>query len=202
MYKQLDSYIQNLVEEGFDPPAGRKKKLKQLAEYVIQQQKEGETARLTFICTHNSRRSHLCQIWAATAAYYFGLSQVETYSGGTEATAFNPNAVRAVERAGFRVESPGGENPQYRIYFAEDEPPLVCFSKTFDDPYNPKEEFAAIMTCTDADQRCPTVPGASVRISIPYVDPKEADGTPQESRVYDERCLQIATEMFYLMSQV
>ncbi|MFW5761624.1 MAG: protein-tyrosine-phosphatase [Cyclobacteriaceae bacterium] len=143
------------------------------------------------------------QIWAATAAAYYGFAgEVNTYSGGPEATAFNPRAVASIERAGFNVHNPGDENPHYQVTYSNNGQVMECFSKKYDDPSNTSENFAAIMTCSDADKNCPFIPGASLRVPIPYVDPKEADGTDQEAAIYDERCKQIATEMFYLMSQV
>jgi len=136
------------------------------------------------------------------AAAYFGVDGVRTFSGGTEATAFNPRAVAAIERAGFVVESSGGNNPHYHVTFADSGPVLECFSKTYDHPCNPREGFAAVMTCSDADEACPVVFGAAMRSPIHYEDPKAADGTPEETSVYDARCLQIATEMLYLFSRV
>jgi hypothetical protein len=198
MYSELQSYINNLGKMDSKIPDQRKEKLNAIADYI----RAKEEARLTFICTHNSRRSHLCQIWAFVMAKYFGLDNIDTYSGGTEATAFNPRAVTTIKRAGFEVDNPGGENPRYKVYFDDAEEPLICYSKTFDDSYNPQKNFAAIMTCSDADQNCPPVSGAENRFSIPYVDPKESDGTPQEVKTYDKRCKQIADEMYYLMSKV
>ncbi|MDZ7659360.1 protein-tyrosine-phosphatase [Fodinibius sp.] len=198
MYSTLQSYIDDLDNLVNEIPDQRKQKLAKIADYI----RSKEPAKLNFICTHNSRRSHLCQIWAATLAEYFGVESVETYSGGTEATAFNSRAVAAIERAGFKVENPGGENPKYEVSFDDESKPLICFSKTFDDSHNPEKDFAAIMTCSDADANCPIVPGAEKRFSIPYVDPKESDGTSKEKETYDERCRQIASEMYYMMSQV
>lgn len=198
MFSKLSSYIQNIESEVSEISDNRKNQLNNIADYI----REKDEAKLTFICTHNSRRSHLCQIWAKVMAKYLGLDNLETYSGGTEATAFNPRAVAAIERAGFMVENPGGNNPHYKIFFDENEKPLICFSKTFDDTYNPQKGFAAIMTCSDADENCPVVPGAEKRFSIPYVDPKESDGTSHEAETYDKRCRQIATEMYCLMSEV
>ena len=202
MYKKLEATI-NELKQGFDEiPSGRKKLLREVADFISQELEENGTVKLNFICTHNSRRSHLAQIWTQTAAAYYDIDGVETYSGGTEATAFNPRAVSAIERAGFDIENPGGENPAYRIQFDEDAEPMVCFSKTFDDSANPSENFAAIMTCSDADANCPFVPGAAFRKPVTYSDPKEADGTDKEQETYDERCIQIGTEMFYMMHQV
>jgi len=202
MYKKLEATI-NELKQGFDEiPSGRKKLLREVADFISQELEENGTVKLNFICTHNSRRSHLAQIWTQTAAAYNNIDGVETFSGGTEATAFNPRAVAAIERAGFEVENPGGENPEYRIQFDEDAEPMVCFSKTFDDPANPSKDFAAIMTCSDADANCPFVPGATFRKPVTYNDPKEADGTVKEQEIYDERCMQIGTEMFYMMHQL
>lgn len=198
MYSEIELYISSLEESRKEIPDQRKNKLTAVANYV----RSKRSPKLTFICTHNSRRSHLCQIWSAVMAEHFDIDNIETFSGGTEATAFNPRAVAAINRAGFKVEEPGGENPRYKVFFDEDEEPLTCFSKTFEDSYNPQKEFAAVMTCTDADENCPFVPGAEKRFSIPYVDPKESDGTPREAETYDARCKQIANEMYYLMSQV
>ena len=202
MYQSLEKYIKKIEAEIPGIPEDRREKLHEVAEYIKKSHGENESAKLTFICSHNSRRSTLSQIWAAVFAHYYGIDQVETFSGGTEATAFNPRAVAAIERAGFVVKNKEGENPHYSVYFSDDAIPLECFSKTYDDPFNPQKDFVAVMTCSDADQNCPFIPGASKRISLPYRDPKESDGTPQESDVYDERCRQIAMEMAYVMSQL
>ncbi len=196
MYPNIDNYIQSLIPEMELIPRPRQELLLRLAEQV----QPGVS--LTFICTHNSRRSHFGQIWAAVAAAWYGVEGVKTYSGGTEATAFNLRAVAALERAGFRVENPGGENPFYRVSFSENEPALECFSKVYDHPANPSQDFIAVMTCSEADENCPFIPGATLRVPLTYEDPKEADGTPEETARYDERCRQIAAEMFFLFSQV
>jgi len=203
MYPELSTYIESVVSDMAAIPQERKDQLKKIALYVKTKKQSNEPANLTFICTHNSRRSHMSQVWAATAAAYYGIEDgINTYSGGTEATAFNPRAVAAIERAGFKVENPGGDNPRYKVAYAGNAPPMECFSKKYDDPSNVDENFAAVMTCSEADKNCPFIPGASLRVPIPYADPKESDGTDQEAATYDERCKQIATEMFYIMSQM
>lgn len=202
MYPKLQSTIESLIPSIFVLPVERTARLDKLVEFIAQARLDERPIRLNFICTHNSRRSHLGQLWAQTAAAYFGIKGVETFSGGTEATAFNPRAVAAIERSGFSVENPGGDNPRYGIRFDAEAAPQICFSKTYDDDTNPKAEFAAVMTCTDADQNCPVVFGSSLRLSLPYDDPKSADGTSEEAQRYDERSAQIATEMLYVFSQV
>ncbi len=201
-YPKLELYIQGLLQETSLINYERKKKLADLAEYIQLKQLKERTAALNFICTHNSRRSHISQIWAATAAAHFRFKRIATFSGGTEATAFNPRAVAAMERAGFVIGKPEGTNPHYEVSFSSDSEPLVCYSKTFDDANNPKREFAAIMTCSEADANCPFIPGADWRLPLTYEDPKEADGTAQEALRYDERVRQIGREIFYAMKLI
>jgi len=202
MHADLKQYLDSTLLGVHRIPEERKRPLEDVAALISSKRKGGEATELTFICTHNSRRSQMGQLWAAAAAAHFGIDEVLTYSGGTEATAFNPRAVAAMEKAGFVIEKPGGDNPRYLVTFDESGPAIECFSKTYDDPTNPAEDFVAIMTCADADEACPVVSGAALRAPIRYDDPKVADGTPEEEAVYDERCLQIATEMLYLFSRV
>lgn len=163
----------------------------------------GKDANLTFICTHNSRRSHMSQIWAQTAASYYGLDHVNAFSGGTEATACNCRTVAAMRRAGFSiVKTTEGGNPVYLVQFSDDHPPVRAYSKLYNADGNPKQGFIALMTCSQADKKCPVVEGAVARYAIHYVDPKLCDDTPDEPVAYNERCQEIAREMFYIMSRV
>lgn len=199
----LQLYVEQVTSEFDQIPEERKVVLTTLALYVSTKRSPGEAARLTFICTHNSRRSHMAQLWTQAAAYYYQHKGIETYSGGTEATAFNPRAVKAMQKAGFTIKTLNeGENPLYAVSFAGGVPGIEAFSKKYDDPLNPQQDFAAIMTCSGADNNCPFIPGASLRIPIPYDDPKAFDDTVQEEVKYDERCHQIAREMFFMVSKV
>jgi hypothetical protein len=202
-FPNLQEYMTRRASEFDLIPKERKSDLSKIAQFIKDENKAGKPAPLVFICTHNSRRSHLAQIWAATAASWYSIPGVESYSGGTEATAFNARAIAAIERAGFKVaKQEDGTNPRYSVRFQEAGQPFICFSKVYGDSTNPKQGFCAVMTCSQADKACPLVKGCSLRVAIPYDDPKEADGTPQEAAKYDERCAQIAREMFYLCSQV
>lgn len=182
--------------------AERRAVLDPAAEYMSQKLAAGEQAQLTFICTHNSRRSHLAQIWAQVAADYYGLTDVLTYSGGTEVTACNIRTVRALRRAGLQVvNTTDDDNPRYLVQYAENRLPITVFSKVYGSPPNPKEGYAAMMCCADVDGQCPVVHGAELRIPLHYLDPKAMDDTPQEAATYDERSLQIGAEMFYVISR-
>lgn len=201
VYPTLETYIQTITKDFSKIPNERKTQLKKIALYTETKIKSGEDADLLFICTHNSRRSQMSQIWSQLAANYFGLKHVKTYSGGTEATAFNPRAVEALKRAGFKISKLSEDkNPIYKVTYNDTDYSLTAFSKKYSDAPNPQSNFCAIMTCSQADQTCPFITGQSLRIALPYEDPKAFDGTPEESKMYDERCKQIATEMFYLFS--
>lgn len=183
-------------------PEARKSVLDPLIAYIQDKVDRAEIARLNFICTHNSRRSQLSQVWAQTAAAYFGIP-AQCYSGGVEVTAFNERAIAALQRSGFRVVPTAGTNPMVEVFHSEGgHQPVRAFSKLFDDPENGSGPFAAVMTCSHADENCPFIPGAEIRIPVRYEDPKEFDGLPQEAAKYDERSLQIASELFYVFSKI
>jgi arsenate reductase len=145
----------------------------------------------------------MSQIWAKTAAHYYGLERVQAYSGGTQETCCNPRTITAMRRVGFAVkDATTGENPLYLIQYAADRPPIRAYSKLYNADANPKEGFIALMTCSSADKTCPNVEGAVARYAIHYTDPKLCDDTPTETAAYNERCREIAREMFFIMSQV
>ncbi len=204
LYPPLAEFIAERRNEFDQIGETRKRQLRQLADYLRDRLTAGNPAQLTFICTHNSRRSHLSQIWAQVAAEVYGLNDVHTFSGGTEATAFNPRAVASLRRSGFNIEPEDASlpNPVYEVRHADDIPAQRCFSKEFHQPPNPTAEYGAVMTCAQADDACPVVTGCELRAPIRYDDPKAADDTPQESATYDERSRQICREMMFLMSQV
>lgn len=202
LHPRLSETVAARIDEFGQIDGQRESSLREMASYVRERIASGEDARLVFICTHNSRRSHMAQVWAKTAAAYYNVPGVETFSGGTEATAFNPRAVAALQRAGFRIEAEDAEtNPVYRIWFSDAAEPMEAFSKVYDQPPNPTTDFAAVMTCSQADAACPLVIGATKRIAITYEDPKAFDGTDRETEAYDRRCRQVAREMLFVFSQ-
>lgn len=181
----------------------RKNVLQPLIDYIQLKVENQQKIRLNFICTHNSRRSHLCQVWTQTIAFHYGINNLFCYSGGTEATALFPMVAKTLENQGFEVNSLSeGKNPVYSIKFADNAHPVIGFSKVYDDAFNPKSDFAAIMTCSQADAGCPFISGAEKRIPITYEDPKVFDNTSQQAEKYKERSIQIATEIKYVFSKI
>lgn len=199
---EVQHYISEALQGVASIAEERKSVLRKISEYVQQKISSGQVPELIYVCTHNSRRSHLGQIWGKVAAAYYGLD-VNTYSAGTEATAFNPNAIKAVMKAGLKVQHDGEKtNPLYSVLYDPDREHVYCFSKTYEHTSIPKAGLCAIMTCTEADGNCPFIPGTELRVSCPYTDPKAFDGTPLQDEKYEERCLQIATENLYLFSLI
>jgi arsenate reductase len=201
LFVEIENLIKNLKPESISDD--RKEILKPLTEFIQTKITSDQEIRINFICTHNSRRSHLSQVWAQTMANYFNIKNVFCYSGGTEATALFPMVAETLKNSGFEIKTLSeGKNPVYSIKYAENEPPIIGFSKKLDDDFNPKSKFAAIMTCSQADGGCPFIAGAEKRIPITFEDPKAFDNTPQQVEKYNERSIQIATELFYVFSQI
>lgn len=202
-YKSLKKYCSKLPDEFNQISEERKKELLEIGNYIIEKQIKQRSCKLLFICTSNSRRSHMAQIWAQSASIYYGVDSVWTFSGGTEATKVHANTVAALRRCGFSVEtSQSGDNPNYFVYAGDKAPLGVIYSKKYNNTINPKSNFLAAMVCSEADKSCPVVDGADIRVALPYEDPKYYDGTPSQDQKYDERCRQIAREMFFMMDYV
>ena len=200
-FPKIESFISQLKPETIT--TARKTLLQPLVAYIQTKVDRDQVVNLHFICTHNSRRSHLSQVWAQTMAHYFQLKQVFCYSGGTESTALFPMVAETLRKSGFQIaQLSEGKNPIYSIKYAVNAHPIMGFSKRLEDDFNPKSDFAAIMTCDSANEACPFVPVSEARIPITYADPKAFDDTPQQAEKYQERSMQIATELFYVFSQI
>ncbi len=183
-------------------PADRKLTLEKISAYIKGKLVNKETVNLVYVCTHNSRRSHLGQVWSAVAAAYYGIESIQTFSGGTEATAFHPNAINALAAAGFQIQkTTETTNPVYHVYFNAEQY-STCFSKVYNHPANPVANFASIMTCSDAEENCPFILGCDVRIGTTYHDPKAFDASILQDEKYTERSNQIAMECLYVFSRI
>jgi len=202
MKEEIESYCVERIKEFGLIADERKDLLGKITDYIIYMRVDDSPIQLMYVCTQNSRRSHFGQIWAAVAADFYGIDHVKTFSGGTEATEFHGNAIYSLLEVGFDlIPNNESNNPKYKMLFGKNKSTL-CFSKVYNDGVNPIENFAAIMTCSDAEKNCPFIPGAGLRIATPYEDPKHFDGTDQQSEKYTERCAQIARECLYVFSLV
>ena len=201
MNSRLDITIKSIVRTAINQE--RKALLQPLIDFIQLKVNQGADVNLNFICTHNSRRSHLCQIWSQLAALYYQIPKTYCYSGGTEATALFPKVIAILKEEGMQIEMIADTvNPIYAIKFDQNTIPLVAFSKKYDNNFNPQSQFAAIMTCSQADDDCPYIPDAEKRIPVTFEDPKIADNTDQQDEIYKARSLEIASQMFYVCSQI
>jgi len=201
IFPEIGEHIKSLDPEAL--PEKRRTLLHPLIDYIQRHLREKQETRLNFICTHNSRRSHLSQVWAQTLAAYHNVEKVYCYSGGTEATALFPMVAETLENSGFHIETLSQDNNKvYSIKYAANSHPVIGFSKTFDDPFNPRSGFAAVMTCSQADEGCPFIAGADLLVPMTFEDPKLFDNTPRQVEKYRERSLQIATELHYVFSRI
>jgi arsenate reductase len=203
MFEKVQKKCLELIQQFDSISNDRKAILLQLSVYIQAKIDSNLPIQLMYVCTHNSRRSHFGQIWSAVATDFYSIPQVSTFSGGTESTAFHPNAIQALTDIGFEIFSADltNENPKYTVQFGENLQ-TVCFSKVYDDSVNPANAFAAIMTCSDAEENCPLIPDVELRVSTTYDDPKAFDGTAMESEKYTERSNQIALETLFVFSNL
>ena len=202
MYPILSKTIQQLNWKLINNEE-RKSTLQALIDFIQLKINSKEQITINFICTHNSRRSHLSQVWAQAAASHFGIENVICYSGGTKETELFPKVAETLSDQGFNIFKINDDaNPVYAIKYSDNSQPIIGFSKKYDNPFNPVSAFAAVMTCSQADDGCPFIAGAEKRIPITFEDPKISDNTSIQTEVYAERSLQIATEMFYVFSKI
>lgn len=200
----------SVLEQEFDQiNEDRLIELEFVASQIVQHQKNAGHTDVIFICTHNSRRSQLAQLWLRAACTYYNIENIQTYSGGTEATAFNKRMIDAITRFGFTVKKTNetyegsDDNFVYHANLGDDENDTTpLFSKKYDHSINPSTDFIAIMVCSQADKDCPFVPGASSRIALPYVDPKIHDGTDEEKIAYDNKVREIGREILYIAKRI
>ena len=203
MSKTLKEYIKNIlknIDMGIEK--NRKDKIVKLAQIIKKNHEQQNIVKITFICTHNSRRSQFSQVWAYISALYFKLDFLEFYSGATEVDSVNLNVINALSNSGLKIEKTHKDKAIYLLKSLKKDKGISLYSKLYNSKLNPSKHFIAIMTCSDADQMCPVIKGAEKKVSLPYSDPRGADNTVLEKEVYNQTCSIIAKEMFYLMKQV
>ncbi len=194
---KVEHLVDRLLAETTRISEERRSLLDDIASKMAMEYIENGSLDVLFICTHNSRRSQLAELWLAIGAKHFGLPGLRVWSGGTDVTSFNYRMVFALQHRGFELyRSKEGDNPHYRTRDLNEK---MFFSKRYDDEFNPGKNFMAITVCDDADEGCPMVHGAVARFHLPYVDPKAADDTDKEIEVYIEKVDEIGREILYCL---
>ena len=174
--------------------------INEIVNYIYKKTSENKIPKLNFICTHNSRRSQLCQFWASFFSNYYNI-KCEVYSGGTVETEVHKSVLNNISDYGFNISFKESNNPIYSIKF-KNQNLGNYFSKFYYNFENPKNEFAAIMTCADAENNCPLVEGSEIKFSLPYEDPKKYDKSKNEKNEYKKTSETIASEMNYLFKKI
>ncbi len=199
---EIENYILSISSEVHFISEERKIVLKKISEYINHSLSKRKEAQLLFVCTQNSRRSHIAQVWMQVAAYKYAV-KLQSFSAGGEATAVHPNTLAVLSRAGIKIQKQDeSANPIYEVWLTPDASAIKLFSKTIEDTSLPKINFGAVMVCVDDAEACPYVPNAEFRMGLPYPDPKKGDGTQNETEIYDASSREIAREMFYVLSEV
>ncbi len=179
----------------------RKELLLGAADTVYQHYKEKGKIQLVFVCTHNSRRSQLSEVLAILAAKQYNLS-ITTFSAGTEATSVHENTMLALKEVGVSYSTVQHENQTAYLLTSQAMGEKTLFSKTLQHESLPTQDFFAFMTCDQAAENCPFVPGAVKRIPLTYQDPKVSDSTPQALETYGKTATQILSEMMFIFAQI
>lgn len=203
MKKKLNQFISglNIISIAED----RKEVLNDISLAIAKQAQKSSKVQVNFICTHNSRRSQLCQAWAFVISKFYNLKNLQFYSGGTEETSVYPAVIKTLESNGCIInaeKNTSNTNPTYILKFDDNSEDLKLKSKLMDSELNPNSGFVAIMTCRQADEACPFVPGAEIRKVLEYIDPKFSDNSPEELVEYNKISKTIAREMKFLFSKL
>ena len=203
MSKTLKEYIKIIlknIDMGLEK--SRKDRLVKIAQIIKINHEQQNIVKITFICTHNSRRSQFSQVWAYISSLYFKLDFIKPFSGGTEIDTVNLNVINSLISSGLKIEKTHKGKAIYLLKSFKKDKGINLYSKVYNSKLNPSKHFIAIMTCSDADQMCPVIKGADKKIFLPYSDPIVSDNKGLEKEVYNQTCSIIAKEMFYLMKQV
>ena len=176
----LDKYIDNLDEVILrDYQKSRVKKISQELSGVI-----NSCNKIVFMCTHNSRRSQLSEVWANILSNRLNL-KLSFFSAGTEKTKVYKEVIETLCRVGVDINKEGKLNLTSNT--------INIYSKTLDEIK--EDKFIGIMNCSDAEKHCPLDPRSKKNIKLFYDDPKKYDRTTKESDEYDRTCRLIASEL-------
>lgn len=201
LHKEVSELIEALSKESDLILPTRKEILDRIGQSIRSMLHENGQSSVIFICTHNSRRSQAAELWLRTAADYYCISGISTFSGGTEVTALHPNMAATFSQSGFSLTSDGrSSNPRFTVSAGAGQ--YTMFSKVYDDPSNPKANFIAVMVCGNADEACPVVNGAAYRFYLPFDDPGAYDGQPDQDDRYRSCFYTIGREMIYLLENL
>ena len=145
---------------------------------------------IVFICTHNSRRSIFCEVWANILANKY-LKNINFYSAGTERTSIHNEVIKSFSRLGIKTK----ENT---IQIGETS--IILKSKILKELK--LDSFISIFTCGEAEESCPIDRRSQINIPLLFDDPKRYDGLKNERIEYDKTCSLIAKKLNFIIKRI
>ena len=111
---------------------------------------------IIFICSHNSSRSQIAEAFLRD----YGRDYFKVYSAGLESTRINPLTIKVMEELNYDLSEQ--------------------FSKNISD-FTGNVQFDIMVTvCTNAEEKCPTLPGVESRLHWSFDNPSDVEGTEEE----------------------
>tara|TARA_B100001079_G_scaffold142196_1_gene121790 strand:+ start:344 stop:916 length:573 start_codon:yes stop_codon:yes gene_type:complete len=148
------------------------------------------TNNIVFLCTHNSRRSQLCQVWGSILSKIYNID-LKFNSAGTEKTEVHKTIFYCFSNVGIEIKDS-------KIFYGDLS--LSLHSKVLEEIQSDK--FISIMTCSDAEKSCPSDSRSIRNISMIYQDPKIFDDTEKEREEYSKTSKLIAEELNYIIKNL
>lgn len=135
------------------------------------------SARVLFVCTHNSARSQMAE---ALMRHTAG-DQFQVYSGGSHPTHIHPDAIRSMDALGIDIR---GQQSKDLSQFE---------GQTFD---------TVITVCDRAREICPVFPGEAEQIHWGFPDPARIENAANRRRAFDHIAQQLTTRIDYFLASL
>tara|TARA_Y100001949_G_C15986510_1_gene330879 strand:+ start:2001 stop:2567 length:567 start_codon:yes stop_codon:yes gene_type:complete len=175
--------------DSFNPNQKRKKRLDNIASVI--NENLNKTRSIVFLCTHNSRRSQICEVWGKVFAEIYR-KKININSAGAFKTVVHSQVYESIVKCGLVVDN------KKEIFF--DKKKFKLNSKTIDSLT--MKNFIAVMTCSNAEKSCPNDPRSIRNIKMFFNDPRIYDETDKMSREYLNTTIYIAEELNYIFKNI
>ncbi|MHA1199388.1 MAG: arsenate reductase ArsC [Candidatus Heimdallarchaeaceae archaeon] len=115
-----------------------------------------DKTRIIFICSHNSSRSQMAETFLRDLAN----NHFEVFSAGIDNTRINPLTIKVLEELNYDLSE------QY--------------SKNLSDFLGHIRFDIAITVCSEAEKKCPDIPGVETNLHWSFENPSSFEGTDEE----------------------
>ncbi|MFD1294284.1 hypothetical protein ACFQ5N_10590 [Lutibacter holmesii] len=172
--------------------------LESIATAIVQTLKQNKTVNLNYISTNNSQRSQISQVWSTYAAHYFKLSNINSFSGGTNVTSFHRKTVKTLQKVGFtfKIIEFSHQNPTYAIGYHNYIKPILVFSKLYNHDLNPSPFFAITNNAFEI------IPEAIQQFEMPFNNINNFEHSINKAEEYAALNKQIAGEIHFIFHRV